>query len=302
MRELALGAGHPDTATSLNNLARLLRAQGDLAAARPLFERALAINEKALGAGHPETATSLNNLASLLGAQGDLAAARPLFERALGIYEQALGTGHPYAGIVLRNLAGVRRQQGEMQAAQPLFARALAIAVAAFGAADARAGYVRNELALTLLMLRRAPEADALLAETWRTLAQPTAIVTPAIAFLALLSAGLQDRAPADPLGRLKTLLLGPALPRAAGIPHAWNVGPLLPNLAPALPSSWHACLAALLAAINDPAQAAALDAFPLWRHAPPVPAETPWPISAGYTPTDAASTQISVSSVTQSE
>jgi tetratricopeptide (TPR) repeat protein len=34
---------------SLNNLADLLRGQGDLAAARPLFERALAIFEKALG-------------------------------------------------------------------------------------------------------------------------------------------------------------------------------------------------------------------------------------------------------------
>jgi hypothetical protein len=32
----------PHTATSLNNLASLLRDQGELAAARPLFERALA--------------------------------------------------------------------------------------------------------------------------------------------------------------------------------------------------------------------------------------------------------------------
>ena len=37
IREKVLGAEHPDTATSLNNLAILLRAQGDLAAARPLL-------------------------------------------------------------------------------------------------------------------------------------------------------------------------------------------------------------------------------------------------------------------------
>jgi tetratricopeptide (TPR) repeat protein len=37
---------------SLNNLADLLQAQGDLAGARPLFERALAIYEKTLGADH----------------------------------------------------------------------------------------------------------------------------------------------------------------------------------------------------------------------------------------------------------
>ena len=41
-------------------LAVLLQAQGDLAAARPLFERALAIYEKALGPEHPSTAASLN--------------------------------------------------------------------------------------------------------------------------------------------------------------------------------------------------------------------------------------------------
>jgi hypothetical protein len=56
-----LGPDHPHTATSLNNLAGLLRAQGDLAGARPLFERALAICEKGLGPDHPDTATSLNN-------------------------------------------------------------------------------------------------------------------------------------------------------------------------------------------------------------------------------------------------
>ena len=73
-----LGPEHPDTAMSLNNLAGLLQAQGDLAGARPLYERALAIREKVLGPEHPDTAMSLNNLAVLLQAQGDLAGARPL--------------------------------------------------------------------------------------------------------------------------------------------------------------------------------------------------------------------------------
>jgi hypothetical protein len=56
----------------------LLHRQGDLAAARPLYERALTIREKALGPEHPDTAVSLYNLALLLDGQGDLAAARPL--------------------------------------------------------------------------------------------------------------------------------------------------------------------------------------------------------------------------------
>ena len=84
IREKALGPEHPDTATSLNNLAFLLTDQGDLAGARPLFERALAIREKALGPEHPDTAMSLNNLAVLLQDQGDLAGARPLYRARAG--------------------------------------------------------------------------------------------------------------------------------------------------------------------------------------------------------------------------
>ena len=68
--EKALGAEHPDTAESLNNLAVLLKAQGDYAGARPLYERALAIREKVVGPEHHDTAQSLNNFARLLQAQG----------------------------------------------------------------------------------------------------------------------------------------------------------------------------------------------------------------------------------------
>ena len=221
-----------------------------------------------LGAEHPDTATSLANLASLLRDQGDLAAARPLFERALGIYEKVLGAEHPYTGVVLRALAGVRRAQGEAAAALPLFERALAIEVAAFGATAPRAAHARNDLALTLLVLRRAPAADALLAETARTLATPTAIVTPGTAFLALLSAVMQATPPEDPLGRLKSLLLGPALPRAGGVPLVWRARDSVAMLAEALPAPWPEMAPALLAAINDPAQAPALDRFPLWHAA----------------------------------
>ena len=90
-----LGEHHPDTATSLNNLAELLRSQGDYAAAKPLYEQALAIDKEALGEKHPGYATDLNNLALLLQAQGDCAAARPLFEQALAINKAVLGAAPP---------------------------------------------------------------------------------------------------------------------------------------------------------------------------------------------------------------
>ena len=86
---------HPQTADSLNNLAGLLQAQGELAAAYPLFVRALRICKQILGPSHPTTAGSLNNLAGLYDVQGNLVTARLLFVRALCIFRTRLGPAHP---------------------------------------------------------------------------------------------------------------------------------------------------------------------------------------------------------------
>ena len=69
-------------AMSLNNLAFLYESQGLYGKAEPLYQRALAIDEKLLGADHPNTATSLNNLASLYAFQGLYDKAELLYHRA----------------------------------------------------------------------------------------------------------------------------------------------------------------------------------------------------------------------------
>ena len=56
----------PQVATSLNNLAQLLEAQGKYAEAEPLFRRAVEIFEKSLGADHPNTQTVRKNYELLL--------------------------------------------------------------------------------------------------------------------------------------------------------------------------------------------------------------------------------------------
>jgi tetratricopeptide (TPR) repeat protein len=127
IREKVLGPEHPETATSLGNLASLLHAQGDLAGARSLYKRALAIREKVLGPEHPDRANSLGNLANLLRDQGDLAGARPLLERALAIREKARGPEHPDTATSLDNLALLLSDQGDFSGARPLLERALAI-------------------------------------------------------------------------------------------------------------------------------------------------------------------------------
>ena len=66
----ALGEGHPDTATSYNNVAATLLAQGKPAEAEAMHRRALAIGLKALGEAHPDTAQGYCNLALSLELQG----------------------------------------------------------------------------------------------------------------------------------------------------------------------------------------------------------------------------------------
>jgi tetratricopeptide (TPR) repeat protein len=125
IREAVLGPEHADTTTSINNLALLLKYDGDYDRARPLYERALAIREKVLGSEHPRTAISVNNLATLLWTQGDLAGARRLHERALAIYEKVRGPEHPTTATSLNNLAIVLQSQGDLAGARVLFERAL---------------------------------------------------------------------------------------------------------------------------------------------------------------------------------
>ncbi|NIW93870.1 MAG: tetratricopeptide repeat protein [Phycisphaerae bacterium] len=103
----------------LNNEAGFyLQYYGDLAGARPYYERALAIDEKVLQPDHPDTAIDLNNLGMLLQAMGDLAGAKPYYERALAIKEQVLGAEHPATAISQDNLGGLLQEMGNFEQAK----------------------------------------------------------------------------------------------------------------------------------------------------------------------------------------
>ena len=65
-RRRTLGPEHPDTITSMNNLAETLRSQGDLSGARRLYEAVLELRRRVLGSDHHDTLTSMNNLAETL--------------------------------------------------------------------------------------------------------------------------------------------------------------------------------------------------------------------------------------------
>jgi len=148
IREKVLGPEHPDTARSLNILARLYDEQANYAAAKPLYQRALKIREKVLGPEHSDTATSLNNLAQVYESQGNYAAAEPLLQRALKINEKVLGPEHPDTALSLNNLGVLYDLQGTYTAAEPLYQRALKIREKVLGPEHPDTALSLNNLAL----------------------------------------------------------------------------------------------------------------------------------------------------------
>ncbi|GHO98794.1 hypothetical protein KSF_088420 [Reticulibacter mediterranei] len=98
-----MGATHPNTAGSLNNLAELYHIQKRYEETKPLLQRALTIIEAQLGADHPNTIGGLNNLAELYWEQGRYAEAEPLYQRAVAISLASLGSEHPQTQLLLKN-------------------------------------------------------------------------------------------------------------------------------------------------------------------------------------------------------
>jgi tetratricopeptide (TPR) repeat protein/nucleoside phosphorylase len=161
--EQQLGAMHPYTAQSLNNLAMLYYTQGKYAEAEPLLKRALAIHEQQLGAIHPDTAQSLSNLAVLYYTQGKYAEAESLLKRALAIREQQLGVTHPDTAQNLNNLAALYRGQGKYAEAESLLKRALAIREQQLGAMHPYTASGLNNLAMLYYTQGKYAEVEPLL-------------------------------------------------------------------------------------------------------------------------------------------
>ena len=104
LNQKAAGADDSSNRKYLNNLGWLLQQDGDLGAARKMFEQAIQISETQHLKDH-DFAWSMNNLATLLYLQGDSESSRPAYERALNVYE-ALGDD-ANTQRTMRNYAGV---------------------------------------------------------------------------------------------------------------------------------------------------------------------------------------------------
>jgi tetratricopeptide (TPR) repeat protein len=161
--EQRLGPEHPETASSLNNLAQLLKATNQLAEAEPLMKSALAIMEASYGPDHPNVAACLNNLAQLLKGTNRLAEAEPLMKRALAINEASYGPDHPRVATDLNNLAQLLKATNQLAEAEPLMKSALAITEASYGPDHPNVAACLNNLAQLLQATNRLAEAEPLM-------------------------------------------------------------------------------------------------------------------------------------------
>jgi tetratricopeptide (TPR) repeat protein len=90
-----LGDRHPDTLTSIDSMATLLKGMGKPQEARLLLEEELRARRETLGDHHVDTLLSISNMGQLLQAMGQLEAARSLYEEALQASREVQGDHHP---------------------------------------------------------------------------------------------------------------------------------------------------------------------------------------------------------------
>jgi tetratricopeptide (TPR) repeat protein len=161
-RRRVLGDDHPDTLSSMNNLAVDRRILGDLQGARDLHEQALAALSRVLGDDHPDTLSSINNLALTIQALGDLQGARDRLEQALAGRRRVLGHDHPATLRSMNSLGEVRRILGDLQGARDLLEQTLAICRRVLGDDHPTALFSVSHLGLTRRDLGDLPGAREL--------------------------------------------------------------------------------------------------------------------------------------------
>jgi tetratricopeptide (TPR) repeat protein len=123
-----LGPDHPDTLTSMSNLAVAYEASGQLDMAVPLLEQTLGKQKTRLGPDHPDTLTCMNNLAEMYWQLERLDQSIPLFEETLRWQEKKLGRQHPSTLMTVANLGVNYRDAGRLGEAIPLLEEAHAAA------------------------------------------------------------------------------------------------------------------------------------------------------------------------------
>jgi serine/threonine protein kinase/tetratricopeptide (TPR) repeat protein len=160
-----LGADHPATLATLDNLASAYLLAGRITEAVAVFEQVRDTRVSKLGADHADTLTTLDNLAGAYLAAGKTAEAVSLFEKVRDARAKKLGANHPDTLTTLSNLAGVYHSVGRTAEALALFRQVRDARVMELGADHPLTLISRQSLAAEYFSTGRMVEAVAMLEE-----------------------------------------------------------------------------------------------------------------------------------------
>jgi CHAT domain-containing protein/tetratricopeptide (TPR) repeat protein len=161
--QLRLPPGHPDIATTVNNLGFIYQITDRLDRAEVVYKQALAMREAAKPPAELQVAESLNNLAQAYKRQGRAAEAVPLLLRALALRTAGLPPTHLMIAQSLLNLGSAFELLGRFDAAEPLYRKVLDLRRAGLGPEHAEVAAAIGKIGEILFKLGRHAEAEPLL-------------------------------------------------------------------------------------------------------------------------------------------
>jgi tetratricopeptide (TPR) repeat protein len=157
-----LGAEHPDTLTSIANLASTFRKQGRWKEAEELDLQVIETSKRVLGAEHPDTLSSIANLASTFEDQGRWKEAEELELQVIETRKRVLGAEHPDTLMSMSNLALTWKSQGRWKEAEELESQVIGTRKRVLGAEHPDTLISMSNLALTFGDQGRWKEAEEL--------------------------------------------------------------------------------------------------------------------------------------------
>ncbi len=126
LQQALYGESHPAVARTLKDLARAVDDGGDLGAAIPLMQSAVAM-QRALRGGepHPDLAEVLNDMGVLLYENGELDNAEKFYRESLAMNRRLLGDKHPEIANGIENVAMTEQDKGNLAGAETLYRQSL---------------------------------------------------------------------------------------------------------------------------------------------------------------------------------
>jgi serine/threonine protein kinase/Flp pilus assembly protein TadD len=166
IRRRVLGPNHPQTLSSMDDLALNLSREGHYSEAEKLQRETLDARRRVLGPRHPDTLTSMSNLAWAIGRQGRYPEAEKLQRETLDLRRRVLGPEHPDTLVSISDLSVSLKRQAHLAEAEKLQRESLDIQRRVLGPQDPHTLTSMNNLANTLNQEDHYAEAEKLQRET----------------------------------------------------------------------------------------------------------------------------------------